>query len=101
MGSVVRIFTVVALLAKGMKPEDAETDVSAKVAAIALTLWKKEGTFRRRTTEATSNFSVALNAGHLQAFQLPLWWPDRFCENRGSREIITCKRLGTSACPLP
>jgi transposase len=35
----------VALLAKGMKPEMARLTLARKIAAIALTLWKKEGRF--------------------------------------------------------
>src|SRR5215475_10752498 len=35
----------VALLAKGMKPEMARLTVAHKIAAIALTLWKKEERF--------------------------------------------------------
>ena len=35
----------VGLLAKGMKPEMARLTLARKIAAIALTLWKKEGRF--------------------------------------------------------
>jgi hypothetical protein len=37
----------VALLDKGMEPELARLTLARKIAAIALTLWKKGGTFRR------------------------------------------------------
>ena len=71
----------VALLAKGMKPEMARLTLARKIAAIALTLWKKGGTFRRRTTEAASSLSVAQNSGDLPGF-MPRWLAHRFCDAR-------------------
>ncbi len=50
-----------ALLAKGMKPEMARLTLARKIAAIALTLWKKEERFDIGTAEAASSLSVALN----------------------------------------
>jgi len=57
-----------ALLAKGMKPEMARLTLARKIAAITLTLWKRGGTFQRRTTENASRLSIEQNPGDLPGF---------------------------------
>ena len=76
-----------ALLAKGMKPEMARLTLARKIAAITLTLWKKGGTFRRRTTENASSLSIEQNPGDLPGFHASVV-ANRFLRCSGSRESI-------------
>ena len=46
------------LLAKGMRPEMARLTLARKIAAIALKIWKKGESVRRRTSEVTSSLSA-------------------------------------------
>src|SRR6266550_9286461 len=70
-----------------MRPEMARLTLARKIAAIALTLWKKEERFRRPTTEAASSLSISENPGDPPGLGAAVV-ANRFVRCSGSRESI-------------
>jgi transposase len=91
-GSIARVLCGIA--GQGNEARDGAPDVSAKDRGHCFDTLEEGGTFRGRTTEATSSLSVAQNAGDLQGFHASVV-AHRFCDAR-VRGRVSMRSLGTS-----
>jgi hypothetical protein len=86
----------VALLDKGMKPEMARLTLARKIAAIALTLWKKEERFDAEQLKTQAARALHRTLRGSQVF-MPEWWPHRFYDARVPGRVSK-RSLGAVCC---
>src|SRR5439155_21465961 len=91
-GAAARLLCGIA--SQGNEDRDGASDLSSKDRGHCFDTLEEGGTFRRRTTEATSSLSVAQNSGDLPGFHASVV-AHRFCDAR-VRGRVSMHSLGTS-----